>query len=164
MDETRSLSLCERLFADALGGERLISNRSVWRNFPVIRNERWSVDDVVLIGDALHTAHFSMGSGTRLAMEDAIALARALREHPGDVRSALEAFEAARRPIVEKLVAAANASSEWFEGFAEHMRADPLELAMSYIQRSGRLDRHHGDMETHGRSYTNITGPRHDQS
>jgi 2-polyprenyl-6-methoxyphenol hydroxylase-like FAD-dependent oxidoreductase len=141
MDEARSLALCERLFADALGEERLVSNRSVWRNFPVIRNERWSVDNVVLIGDALHTAHFSIGSGTRLAMEDAIALARALREHPDDVRSALEAFEAARRPIVEKLVAAANASAEWYERFADHMRADPLGLAMSYIQRSGRIDR-----------------------
>ena len=140
MDEARSLAVCERLFADALGGERLVSNRSIWRNFPVIWNERWSVDNAVLIGDALHTAHFSIGSGTRLAMEDAIALARALREHPDDVPSALQAFETARRPIVEKLVAAANASGEWYERFAEHMRADPLGLAMSYIQRSGRID------------------------
>jgi 2-polyprenyl-6-methoxyphenol hydroxylase-like FAD-dependent oxidoreductase len=141
MDEAASLALCERLFADALGGEKLVSNRSIWRNFPVIRSERWSVDNVVLIGDALRTAHFSIGSGTRLAMEDAIALARALGEHPGDVRAGLQAFEAARRPIVEKLVAAANASGEWYERFPEHMRADPLELAMSYIQRSGRIDR-----------------------
>jgi 2-polyprenyl-6-methoxyphenol hydroxylase-like FAD-dependent oxidoreductase len=141
MDEARSLAVCERLFADALGGEKLVSNRSIWRNFPVIWNERWSVDNAVLIGDALRTAHFSIGSGTRLAMEDAIALARALREHPGDVRSALQAFEAARRPIVEKLVAAANASGEWYERFPEHMGADPLGLAMSYIQRSGRIDR-----------------------
>jgi 2-polyprenyl-6-methoxyphenol hydroxylase-like FAD-dependent oxidoreductase len=141
MDEARSLALCERLFADALCGEILVSNRSIWRNFPVIRNERWSVDNAVLIGDALRTAHFSIGSGTRLAMEDAIALARALREHPGDVRSAVQAFEAARRPIVEKLVAAANASGEWYERFPEHMRADPLGLAMSYIQRSGRIGR-----------------------
>jgi 2-polyprenyl-6-methoxyphenol hydroxylase-like FAD-dependent oxidoreductase len=113
----------------------------VWRNFPVVRNERWSVDNVVLVGDALHTAHFSIGSGTRLAMEDAIALARALREHPRDVRDALAAYEAARRPILEKLVDAANASGGWYERFPEHMRLAPLEFAMSYIQRSGRIDR-----------------------
>jgi 2-polyprenyl-6-methoxyphenol hydroxylase-like FAD-dependent oxidoreductase len=93
---------------------------------------------VVLIGDALRTAHFSIGSGTRLAMEDAIALAKALREHPG---KALAAFEAARRPIVEKLVAAADASAEWYERFAEHMRLAPRDFAWSYIQRSGRIDR-----------------------
>jgi 2-polyprenyl-6-methoxyphenol hydroxylase-like FAD-dependent oxidoreductase len=141
LDEAQSLALCERIFADALGGEKLVSNRSIWRNFPVIRNERWSAGNAVLIGDALRTAHFSIGSGTRLAMEDAIALARALAEHPRDVRAALQAFEVARRPVVEKLVAAANASGDWYERFPEHMRADPLELAMSYIQRSGRIDR-----------------------
>jgi 2-polyprenyl-6-methoxyphenol hydroxylase-like FAD-dependent oxidoreductase len=141
MSEAQSLELCQRIFAEPLGGEKLVSNRSIWRNFPVIWNERWSVDNVVVIGDALRTAHFSIGSGTRLAMEDAIALARAVGEYPDDVRSALQAFEAARRPIVEKLVAAANASGEWYERFPEHMKADPLELAMSYIQRSGRIDR-----------------------
>jgi 2-polyprenyl-6-methoxyphenol hydroxylase-like FAD-dependent oxidoreductase len=95
----------------------------------------------VLIGDAQRTAHFSIGSGTRLAMEDAIALARALREHTGDIPSALVAFEGARRPVVDKLVAAANGSGAWYERFGEHMRLAPLEFAMSYIQRSGRIDR-----------------------
>ena len=72
------MAYCEKIFAATLGGHRLVSNRSVWRNFPNVRNERWHAGNVVLIGDALRTAHFSIGSGTRLAMEDAIALAKAL--------------------------------------------------------------------------------------
>jgi 2-polyprenyl-6-methoxyphenol hydroxylase-like FAD-dependent oxidoreductase len=141
LDEAAAIARCGQVFAATLAGHPLVSNRSIWRNFPVVRNERWSVGNVVLLGDALHTAHFSIGSGTRLAMEDAIALARALREHPGDVRDALAAFEAARRPVVEKLVAAADASGDWYERFPEHMRLAPWEFALSYIQRSGRIDR-----------------------
>src|SRR5205823_11830205 len=99
----------------------------------------WSVGNRVLIGDALRTAHFSIGSGTRLAMEDAIALNKALGEH-ADVREALPAFEAARRPIVEKLVAAADASGAWYDRFPEHMNLSPRDFAWSYIQRSGRVD------------------------
>src|SRR5216684_4363954 len=79
MDEGQTLNYCENVFREALGGHRLVSNKSVWRNFPNLRNARWSSGNVVLIGDALRTAHFSIGSGTRLAMEDAIALAKALR-------------------------------------------------------------------------------------
>jgi 2-polyprenyl-6-methoxyphenol hydroxylase-like FAD-dependent oxidoreductase len=137
MNEADTLTYCEELFAGPLAGHRLVSNKSVWRNFPNLRNARWSAGNVVLIGDALRTAHFSIGSGTRLAMEDAIALAKALHEHPGN---ALAAFEAARRPIVEKLVAAADASAQWYERFAEHMRLAPRDFAWSYIQRSGRID------------------------
>lgn len=141
LDDAATVARCGEVFAATLDGHGLVSNRSVWRSFPIVRNERWSVDNVVLVGDALHTAHFSIGSGTRLAMEDVIALARALRDHPDDVRDALGAYEAARRPIVEKLVAAASASGEWYERFPEHMRLPPWEFAMSYIQRSGRIDR-----------------------
>ena len=94
----------------------------------------------MLIGDAQRTAHFSIGSGTRLAMEDAIALAKALREARDDVPAALATFEAARRPVVEKLVAAADASADWYEQFPEHMQLSPREFAWSYIQRSGRID------------------------
>jgi len=94
----------------------------------------------VLIGDAQRTAHFSIGSGTRLAMEDAIALSKSLSEFKNDVPGALAAFESARRPIVEKLVAAADASADWYEHFSEHMRLAPREFAWSYIQRSGRID------------------------
>ena len=139
MGESETLQLCERIFAETLQGHRLVSNNSVWRNFPNVRNRRWSVGHIVLIGDALRTAHFSIGSGTRLAMEDAIALAKALDEHSA-VPQALAAFEAARRPIVEKLVAAADASAAWYERFPGHMRLGPREFAWSYIQRSGRVD------------------------
>jgi len=140
MTEMESRALCQKIFADALGGHPLISNNSIWRRFPQVRNARWHHGKYVLIGDALHTAHFSIGSGTRLAMEDAIALERALAEHGDDVAAALPAFEAARRPIVDKLVAGANASAAWYENFAEHMRLKPAEFAMSYITRSGRID------------------------
>jgi len=140
MDEGQTLNYCENVFREALGGHRLVSNKSVWRNFPNLRNARWSSGNVVLIGDALRTAHFSIGSGTRLAMEDAIALAKALRTE-ANIHKALKSFEAARRPIVEKLVAAADASAEWYERFAEHMRLAPRDFAWSYIQRSGRIDR-----------------------
>src|SRR5262249_15793098 len=134
-DDGETRAICERIFADTLGGRPLISNNSVWRRFPQVRNARWHHANCVLLGDASHTAHFSTGSGTRLAMEDAIALDRALREH-GDVAKALPAFEAARRPIVEKLVSGATGSAVWYEDFATHMELAPLDFAMSYIQRS----------------------------
>jgi 2-polyprenyl-6-methoxyphenol hydroxylase-like FAD-dependent oxidoreductase len=139
LDEEASRKVCERLFADALGGHALLSNNSIWRQFPIVHNTRWSHGAYALIGDALHTAHFSIGSGTRLAMEDTIALDRALAAH-GNVSSALAAYEAARRPILEKLVAGANGSAQWYEHFAEHMRLAPADFAMSYITRSGRVD------------------------
>ena len=139
MGETETIEYVEQVFAAPLAGERLVSNRSIWRNFPNVRNERWSVGNRVLIGDALRTAHFSIGSGTRLAMEDAIALNKALGEQP-HIRDALQAFEAARRPIVEKLVAAADASGAWYDRFPGHMNLSPRDFAWSYIQRSGRID------------------------
>jgi len=140
LNDAETLKLCERVFAQALDSHPLISNNSIWRQFPLVHNERWSHRNRVLIGDALHTAHFSIGSGTRLAMEDAIALDKALAAHPGDLAAALAGFEAARRPILEKLVAGANGSAEWYECFAEHMRLSPVDFAMSYITRSGRID------------------------
>ncbi|MGH8694531.1 MAG: FAD-dependent monooxygenase [Burkholderiales bacterium] len=140
MDEPATLAYCERVFADTLQGHPLVSNKSIWRNFPNVRNRRWSVGNTVLLGDAQRTAHFSIGSGTRLAMEDAIALVKSLAEFKQDIAGALEAFEAVRRPTVEKLVAAADASGDWYERFPEHMRLAPREFAWSYIQRSGRID------------------------
>ena len=139
MGEAETRAYCENVFAAELDGHPLISNKSIWRNFPKLTNERWSVGNVVLLGDALRTAHFSIGSGTRLAMEDAIALRDALLDHPGDMPAALADFEARRRPIVEKLVAAANTSAEWYERFPEHMQLDAWDLANSYIRRTGRV-------------------------
>lgn len=135
----QSQAICEQVFAATLGGHKLISNKSVWRNFPWIWNERWSFGNMVLIGDALHTAHFSIGSGTRLAIEDAIALVKAL-EAERDVSAALGRYQAERKPVVQKLVKAARTSADWYENFPEHMNLDLMDFAYSYITRSGRID------------------------
>ena len=134
-----SQAICERVFAAALDGHRLLSNKSVWRNFPWIWNEHWSYQNTVLIGDALHSAHFSIGSGTRLAIEDAIALAKAL-EAEANIPKGLARYERERKPIVKKLVTAARTSAAWYETFGEHMKLDPMDFAHSYITRSGRID------------------------
>jgi len=141
MTPEQSQAVCEEVFADTLQGHSLVSNKSVWRSFPWLWNERWSFRNMVLVGDALHTAHFSIGSGTRLAMEDVIALVKALEAEPGDLGTGLERYEAERRPVVETLVAAAKASAGWYESFPQHMQLPPLEFAMSYIMRSGRIGR-----------------------
>ena len=135
----QSQAICERVFADTLDGHPLVSNKSVWRNFPWIWNERWSHRNMVLIGDALHSAHFSIGSGTRLAIEDAIALVKALEIEP-DIAGALQHYQAERQPIVKKLVTAARTSADWYETFPEHMKLGLMDFAYSYITRSGRID------------------------
>ncbi len=137
IDESRAI--CEDVFAATLDGHPLVSNKSVWRNFPWVWNEHWSYGNMVLIGDALHSAHFSIGSGTRLAIEDAIALGKAL-DAEADIPAALSRYEAERKPIVKKLVTAARTSADWYENFPEHMKLDPLDFAYSYITRSGRID------------------------
>jgi 2-polyprenyl-6-methoxyphenol hydroxylase-like FAD-dependent oxidoreductase len=135
----QSKGICEQVFAETLDGHELVSNKSVWRNFPWIWNENWSHRNLVLIGDALHSAHFSIGSGTRLAIEDAIALTKAL-EAEAAIASGLARYQAERQPIVKKLVTAARTSADWYEHFAEHMKLDLLDFAYSYITRSGRID------------------------
>jgi 2-polyprenyl-6-methoxyphenol hydroxylase-like FAD-dependent oxidoreductase len=137
--DVESRAYCERLFAPDLGGYSLVSNKSSWRQFPLIANECWHSGNRVLLGDALRTVHFSIGSGTRLALEDAIALDRAIAGAGEDVTGALRTFEYARRPIVEKLLSAANASSYWYERLPEKMRLTPLALAYDYMMRSGRV-------------------------
>jgi 2-polyprenyl-6-methoxyphenol hydroxylase-like FAD-dependent oxidoreductase len=137
-DETQSY--CAHVFDKTLDGHSLVSNKSVWRNFPRLWNDRWSYQNMVLVGDSLHTAHFSIGSGTRLALEDVIALVKALETKPRDLRAGLQSYEATRRPIVEKIAAAANASAQWYTTFADHMQLSPLEFAYSYITRSGRIN------------------------
>ena len=135
----QSQAICEQVFAATLDGHRLISNKSMWRNFPWIWNERWSFGNMVLIGDALHSAHFSIGSGTRLAIEDAIALVKAL-EAEADISTALARYQVERKPIVQKLVTAARTSADWYENFPEHMKLGLMDFAYSYITRSGRID------------------------
>ena len=139
LDDAASRAACEALFADDLGGHRLISNQSQWRNFPVVTNRAWHRGNVVLIGDALRSVHFSIGSGTRLAMEDAIALDAALAGADDDVGAGLAGFEAARRPVVEKILAAAAGSAGWYEAFGARMHLGAYDFAYDYMTRSGRM-------------------------
>ena len=134
-----SKAICERVFASTLERHPLVSNKSMWRNFPWIWNEHWSLGNMVLIGDALHSAHFSIGSGTRLAIEDAIALVKAL-EAERDIPAGLARYQTGRKPIVKKLVTAARTSADWYQKFPEHMKLGLMDFAYSYITRSGRID------------------------
>ena len=139
MSDEESRFYCGRVFAADLNGHALISNKSIWRQFPLLTTRRWHSGNVILIGDALRTVHFSIGSGTRLALEDAIALDRAFGEAGADLPRALDVFERERRPIVEKIVAAANASSFWYERLPEKLQLEPWALAYDYMMRSGRM-------------------------
>ncbi|HEY6803419.1 MAG TPA: FAD-dependent monooxygenase [Pyrinomonadaceae bacterium] len=126
------------VFATDLAGHQLLSNNSKWINFVLVKNSNWHFNNVVLLGDALHTAHFSIGSGTKLAMEDAIALASCFQT-TNDVVQALNDFTLQRRPIIENYQAAAFESMLWFETAAQYMHLSPLELAFSVMMRSGRV-------------------------
>jgi anthraniloyl-CoA monooxygenase len=127
------------VFATDLNGHFLLSNNSKWINFLLVTNTNWTHDNVVLLGDALHTAHFSIGSGTKLAMEDAIALKECFDQSP-DVPAALSRFEQARKPVIEDYQAAAYDSMRWFEHARDYMHLTPIELAYSLMTRSGRVD------------------------
>ncbi|HEY1558763.1 MAG TPA: FAD-dependent monooxygenase [Kofleriaceae bacterium] len=137
-DEDRTVAILGDVFAEELAGHRLVKNRSIWRNFPTVRCGKWHAGNVVLVGDAAHTAHFSIGSGTKLAMEDSIALRDELLATQ-DVPAALAAYEARRRPEVEALQAAAQASLEWFEGTERYMKMPPVQLTYSLMTRSLRV-------------------------
>jgi anthraniloyl-CoA monooxygenase len=137
-DEDGTIAILEKVFADELAGHKLIKNRSIWRSFPTVRNRTWRHGNVVLVGDAAHTAHFSIGSGTKLAMEDCIALRDALIAEP-DVDAALDAYEMKRRPEVEALQAAAQASLEWFEGTERYLGLTPVQMTYSLMTRSLRV-------------------------
>ena len=140
MSEADSALKCAEIFTDTLDGKPLVTNKSNWRNFPLLWNDRWSHLNMVLLGDALHTAHFSIGSGTRLALEDVIALVGALEAQTDDLRAALQSYEDARKPIVQKIVNAATSSARWYEDFADHMKLSPIEFGYTYMTRSGRID------------------------
>ena len=145
-DEEATIARCTELFRRRLGGHRLVKNRSVWRRFPTVSVKRWRMDNVILVGDAVHTAHFSIGSGTRLAMEDTIALRDALGANPGDVPAALAAYEAERRPPVESLQRAAQASLQWFEDTERYMDMEPEQFGFNLLTRSLRIT--HSNLET----------------
>ncbi|MDQ1729651.1 MAG: anthraniloyl-CoA monooxygenase [Pyrinomonadaceae bacterium] len=137
-DETRDY--LEQVFAADLANQPLLSNNSKWLNFLLVKNRRWSFANVVLLGDALHTAHFSIGSGTKLALEDSIALGESLARCPG-VAQALADFEQTRKPVIEAYQAAAFDSMRWFENAREYLHLSPIELAYALMTRSGRVDR-----------------------
>jgi anthraniloyl-CoA monooxygenase len=139
MDEAESLHACEELFAEELEGHRLMTNRSLWTSFPLVRNESWHRGNVVLLGDAAHTAHFSIGSGTKLAMEDAIALAQAFLRHPHDLDRALVDYELARQPVVERFQQAAGESAAYFTRVEHYAHMDPMPFAFNLLTRSGRV-------------------------
>ncbi|MDH3270929.1 MAG: bifunctional salicylyl-CoA 5-hydroxylase/oxidoreductase [Gemmatimonadota bacterium] len=136
--EAETLAYCAELFAEELAGHELIDNKSVWRRFPTVRCARWAHDNLVLIGDAAHTAHFSVGSGTRMGMLDAIALKDAL-VGTSTVMRALETYESQRRPAVESLQRAAQASLEWFEATERYMDLDPTQFTFTLLTRSLRI-------------------------
>jgi anthraniloyl-CoA monooxygenase len=139
MNEADTRVYIEQAFAPDLSGHQLLSNNSKWINFILVKNTRWTFENVLLIGDALHTAHFSIGSGTKLALEDAIALAQCCRRN-SDITDALLEFESARKPYIEEYQAAAFESMRWFENARQYLHLSPTELAYSLMMRSGRVD------------------------
>ncbi len=137
-DETESAARCAKIFSEALRGRPLHGNRSAWTQFRTVVNERWSHGNVVLLGDAAHTAHFSIGSGTKLAVEDALALAGALAAEDG-VPQALAAYETARRPAFASTQRAAAASMRWFEEIAGYVEQPARQFAFNLLTRSRRV-------------------------
>ncbi|OEV07824.1 salicylyl-CoA 5-hydroxylase [Streptomyces nanshensis] len=138
LDERGSAERCAKLFPETLGGRPLRGNNSQWIAFRTVVNERWSHGNTVLLGDAAHTAHFSIGSGTKLAVEDALALAACVEEQP-DLPSALAAYEAERRPVVLSTQRAARGSLEWFEDLATYTGQPPRQFAFNLLTRSRRV-------------------------
>jgi anthraniloyl-CoA monooxygenase len=136
--DEKSIEQIKELFADVLEGHQVMANNSKWINFTTVRNLHWRHDNVVLLGDAAHTAHFSIGSGTKLAMEDALALAACLHEQPS-VEAALEEYETERKAVVLSTQRAAQASLEWFENLGQYVGQDPLQFAFNIMTRSRRV-------------------------
>lgn len=136
--ELETIRYCEKVFADALGGRPLLPNNSKWLTFPTITNRTWHHRNIVLLGDTAHTAHFTIGSGTKMAMEDAIALAGAL-ERDSDLETALKEYELERRPIVEALQKAAADSQSYFENVRRYLHLEPLPFSFYLLTRSGRI-------------------------
>lgn len=134
--EEDTIAYCERLFASQLGGRRLLANRSLWQQFRTVSCAQWHHQNVVLIGDAAHTAHFSVGSGTKMAMEDALALSRALERFPNDVQAALVAFEQARRPRVQHVQSMATTSQDWWSTFRYYTDWPAEKFSFHFITRS----------------------------
>ncbi len=138
VSDEQAVEKIRSILSEELDGYDVLANNSKWLNFSTVRNESWRRGNVVLLGDAAHTAHFSIGSGTKLAMEDALALAACLHEHT-DLETALEAYETERRPVVESTQRAAQASLEWFESIGQYGKQDPVQFAFNLLTRSRRI-------------------------
>jgi anthraniloyl-CoA monooxygenase len=138
VSDDRAVERIRELFASELAGHQVFANNSKWLSFTTVRNERWHHGNLVLVGDAAHTAHFSIGSGTKLAMEDSLALAACLHEHR-DVETALAAYEAERRPVVESTQRAAQASLEWFENIGMYVGQEATRFCFNLLTRSRRI-------------------------
>ncbi len=150
-NEDESRRYCADVFRADLGANELLSNRSLWFEANIVRNERWSHRNIVLLGDALRTVHFSLGSGTRMAMQDAIALHQGLAQHPDDAQAAFAHFETQRRPASANFQAAAARSLDWYENVATKMDLDPVSFVYDYMRRTGQVS--HEDLRQRDRGF-----------
>lgn len=166
VSDEKSVAKVAEIFAEELAGHQVLTNNSKWINFTTVRNQNWRHENIVLLGDAAHTAHFSIGSGTKLAMEDALALAACLHEHL-DVDAALAAYEAERRPVVESTQRAAQASLEWFENIGQYKDQDPVQFCFNLLTRSRRITyenlklRDTGFAQTVDENFARLAGQQH---
>ena len=143
--EHESRRYCAEVFRPELGSNDLLTNRSLWFEANIVKNENWTFRNIVLIGDALRTVHFSLGSGTRMAMQDAIALHRSIADHSTDLQAAFAAFEAARRPASTSFQGAASRSLDWYENVHTKLHLDPINFAYDYMRRTGQVS--HDDLK-----------------
>ncbi|PRA13114.1 oxidoreductase [Arthrobacter sp. MYb211] len=166
VSDQKAVDKVTEIFADELAGYKVLTNNSKWINFTTVRNENWRHENIVLLGDSAHTAHFSIGSGTKLAMEDALALAACLHEH-ADVDRALAAYETERRPVVESTQRAAQASLEWFENIGQYKDQDPVQFCFNLLTRSRRITaenlklRDPGFAQTVEANFARLNGQQH---
>jgi anthraniloyl-CoA monooxygenase len=144
--------LCGEVFRADLGSNELLGNRSLWFDAKIVRNRNWTHRNIVLIGDALRTVHFSLGSGTRMAMQDAIALHRGLAKYPDDVPAAFREFENLRRPASSTFQSAAGKSLDWYENIASKMHLDPISFAYDYMRRTDQVS--HNDLTARDPHFT----------
>ncbi|VTU26016.1 putative tryptophan hydroxylase VioD [Variovorax sp. PBS-H4] len=150
--EDDSRRFCAEVFRPELGGNELLTNRSLWFEANIVKNEQWTHRNIVLLGDALRTVHFSLGSGTRMAMQDAIALQSGMAAHPQDLPAAFAAFEATRRPASSSFQSAAAKSLDWYESVADKLHLDPVSFAYDYMRRTGQVG--HDDLKQRDPHFT----------
>jgi 2-polyprenyl-6-methoxyphenol hydroxylase-like FAD-dependent oxidoreductase len=152
MSEDESRRFCADVFRAELGCNELLTNRSLWFGANIVRNQNWTHRNIVLLGDALRTVHFSLGSGTRMAMQDAIALNRGLVKHPNNLAGAFREYEALRRPSSATFQTAASKSLDWYENVASKMALDPISFAYDYMRRTDQVS--HDDLKERDAHFT----------